>query len=208
MPTEIETLKAKCETLEEAAKVSNTKREEAETDANKQRIELGEHLEKLLAQQRRSFEDQLESLKGKMQSSSGDHDVLVTGLREELKVAKVEAVQLTAQVEEVKKDLVAAKAAIPPPKLPEIELPEPVKEPEEDPEPEPLMIQLARALQANAARVIDLFQKWDTDGDGEVTRAEVSAVQPSQATAHASHSPFPSPLPTHCSSTRRYRRSA
>ena len=134
--------------------------------------------------------------------------MLVTGLREELKVAKVEAVQLTAQVEEVKKDLVAAKAAIPPPKLPEIELPEPVKEPEEDPEPEPLMIQLARALQANAARVIDLFQKWDTDGDGEVTRAEVSAVQPSQATAHASHSPFPSPLPTHCSSTRRYRRSA
>jgi len=38
--------------------------------------------------------------------------------------------------------------------------------------------QLGLALKKNAARVIDLFRQWDTDGDGEVSRAEFHKAMP------------------------------
>ena len=34
------------------------------------------------------------------------------------------------------------------------------------------------ALRKNSARVLDLFRSWDTDGDGEVTRAEFHEAMP------------------------------
>jgi len=38
--------------------------------------------------------------------------------------------------------------------------------------------QLGLALKKNAARVIDLFRQWDTDGDGEVSRKEFHKAMP------------------------------
>ena len=38
--------------------------------------------------------------------------------------------------------------------------------------------QLAEALKANSSRVLDLFRSWDSDGDGEVSRAEFHKAVP------------------------------
>lgn len=38
--------------------------------------------------------------------------------------------------------------------------------------------QLADALKANAGRVLDLFRSWDTNGDGQVSRAEFHKAIP------------------------------
>ena len=38
--------------------------------------------------------------------------------------------------------------------------------------------QLAEALRSNSARVLDLFRSWDTNGDGEVSRAEFHKAVP------------------------------
>ena len=38
--------------------------------------------------------------------------------------------------------------------------------------------QLAAALKADGARVIDLFRDWDEDGDGEISRAEFHRAMP------------------------------
>ena len=42
----------------------------------------------------------------------------------------------------------------------------------------PISKQLGMALKKNAARVIDLFRQWDTDGDGEVSRPEFHKAMP------------------------------
>ena len=42
----------------------------------------------------------------------------------------------------------------------------------------PISEQLGLALKKNAARVIDLFRQWDTDGDGEVSREEFHKAMP------------------------------
>jgi len=42
----------------------------------------------------------------------------------------------------------------------------------------PVSRQLGMALKKNAARVIDLFRQWDTDGDGEVSRKEFHKAIP------------------------------
>lgn len=42
----------------------------------------------------------------------------------------------------------------------------------------PLSEQLAEALKKNSGRVLDLFRSWDTDGDGEVSRAEFHKAMP------------------------------
>lgn len=42
----------------------------------------------------------------------------------------------------------------------------------------PIVEQIKEALMANAARVVDLFREFDTDGDGEVTLAEFERAMP------------------------------
>ena len=42
----------------------------------------------------------------------------------------------------------------------------------------PIKEQLAEALGKHATRVIDLFRQWDTDGDGEVSKAEFRKAMP------------------------------
>ena len=38
--------------------------------------------------------------------------------------------------------------------------------------------QLAVALKQNATRVVDLFRSWDSNGDGQVSRAEFHKAMP------------------------------
>ena len=49
---------------------------------------------------------------------------------------------------------------------------------DESPGAPPISEQLAVALRQNSTRVIDLFREWDTDGDGEVSRAEFHKAMP------------------------------
>ena len=42
----------------------------------------------------------------------------------------------------------------------------------------PASEQLAAALRKGSARVLDLFRQWDTDGDGEVSKAEFLKAMP------------------------------
>ena len=42
----------------------------------------------------------------------------------------------------------------------------------------PIVEQIKEALMANAARVVDLFREFDTDGDGEVTLKEFRKAMP------------------------------
>ena len=46
------------------------------------------------------------------------------------------------------------------------------------PDAPPISEQLAKALRENATRVLDLFRSWDTNGDGQVSRAEFHEAMP------------------------------
>jgi len=49
---------------------------------------------------------------------------------------------------------------------------------DEGPDAPPVAEQLAAALRDNATRVLDLFRSWDSDGDGQVSRAEFHRAMP------------------------------
>ena len=42
----------------------------------------------------------------------------------------------------------------------------------------PIALQLKEALSKNAARVVDLFREWDTDGDGSISKKEFRRAMP------------------------------
>jgi len=49
---------------------------------------------------------------------------------------------------------------------------------DEGPDAPPYAEQLATALRENSARVLDLFRSWDSNGDGQVSRAEFHKAMP------------------------------
>ena len=178
LPEENVRLRQVSEQAVEEAKEAVQKREEAEADVLKQLDANKELLEKLLEEQRvqltksdsdtkkklsaeskqaQAFEAELNKLKEEVERKNKVHTTEVNKLREEVK-------RLTA----------------PPPKK---EKPKPSKgigslDLDEGPDAPPVSEQLAVALKQNATRVVDLFRSWDSDGDGQVSRAEFHKAMP------------------------------
>mmetsp|Transcript_30588 Transcript_30588/g.79432 ORF Transcript_30588/g.79432 Transcript_30588/m.79432 type:complete len:732 (-) Transcript_30588:437-2632(-) len=110
-----------------------------------------------------------------------------TDLEEELSKVRREAASLQKQLEEEagamkRKILRLEELTKPPPPAPSpvkrATAPRKSKGPlgdfdlDEGPDAPPISEQIKRALQKNAAKVLDLFRSWDDNGDGQVTRAE------------------------------------
>ena len=179
---------------------AETKLEEQEADALKKRDEATALLERLLAEQRASFEAELEELtKRSTEWATTEH-----GLKADLQQTKKEMEQstkamrreiddLTRQLDKAREATTRAEQKVEAEKAKAKELlekakvksPPPIKPPpketgkallkvdlDEGPDAPPVSQQLAAALRKNATRVLDLFRSWDTDGDGEVTRKE------------------------------------
>lgn len=193
-----EDLKVEFSAAQEAAAEAAAKLEEHEEDAVKQRREAQALLERLLADQRASFENATADLTSSAALAISEQK----GLREALEQAKLEAEQLRrahakevaavrAEMAKMQKDLVAKDNQLAKAKRPtsgEKKRPKPLKETtnpsakgssplglidlDEGPDAKPISEQLADALRKNATRVLDLFRSWDADGDGEVARAE------------------------------------
>lgn len=162
LPAELAALQDKCAGLQQAASEARQKLEEAEDDAAKQREANHELLETLLAQQRRSFEEELASLKAKNAA---------------LEARPPPALPLPPVATPTPKEP-------PPPKKPSPSVEKPASKTrekksilgnidlDEGPNAPPVKDQIAHHIRKNSVRVMDLFREWDTDGDGEVTRKE------------------------------------
>ena len=145
-------------------------------------------LEKLLAEQRRSFEAEVGDLRAQLNAAAQEQtridDERRAALEAELAEMRDERDQLKAALAEAKKKkapspVSKAKPAAEEPKgrkkgtspLGQIDL-------DEGPDSAPISEQLAAALRKGAGKVLDLFRDWDVDGDGEVSRKEFHKAMP------------------------------
>jgi len=160
----------------------------AESDLQSQRQKNKALLEKLLAEQRRSFEAEVGDLRAQLNAAAQEQtridDERRAALEAELAEMRDERDQLKAALAEAKKKkapspVSKAKPAAEEPKgrkkgtspLGQIDL-------DEGPDSAPISEQLAAALRKGAGKVLDLFRDWDVDGDGEVSRKEFHKAMP------------------------------
>jgi hypothetical protein len=179
-------LKTRLETAIEAAEAARSSQEEAEKDALKQREADKVLLQRLLDEQRRQLDDELEELRQRVAQRTAEWSKAAerrAAVEQELRVAREEIMRMQDQLAEAKKKAVQLPAKPPPVKtgpkkagaavdkkkgtspLGNIDL-------EEGPNAKPVSEQIASAMRKNAGKVLDLFRSWDDNGDGEVTRAE------------------------------------
>ena len=109
-------------------------------------------LQELLAEQRSTFEDEIARSKKQVTESNKE----LKQMREQLAAMEKEVIRLTPKKRAPPKNTISLSG---------------------DPN-KSLSDQLAEALKANATRVMDLFRSWDSDGDGEVSRAEFHKAMP------------------------------
>ena len=193
---EAEELRLTQQSALEAQKLAEVKRVEAEADAMKQREADKELLERLLAEQRKQFEDEQEAAKKRLKAQADErkaYEDQITKLATDMTVQKTtaekteammkgDADKMKAEIEKLKADIVKLKK--PPPVKVKKDVPKVKPSPlgtfdlDEGPDAPPISQQLATALKKNSARVLDLFRSWDADGDGEVSRAEFHRAMP------------------------------
>ena len=172
----------------EAQSIAEQKMQDMEEEASRQHASNRELLERLLAEQRAKFEDDMKEDKARLLSHSQERKRMEEAFDKERDEAKRELKELTKELERTKKELEKLKANSPREKnkkqgvkdtggkvktsaLGMIDL-------DEGPDSKPISQQLAEALRANSTRVLDLFRDWDADGDGEVSRAEFRRAMP------------------------------
>ena len=195
---EHEQLKEEHKGTVEVLDMTKVRLEESEADQISQQAADKELLERLLAEQRSSFEeeqakikmqtqkyreekkatdDQIASLSGEVMRVKSEAEKEKAKVLEEVKslqrdikerVAKEEAAKKAAEKKKAEAEAKKKKSAGP---LGSFDL-------DEGPGAPPISEQIAMALRKNSARVLDLFRSWDTDGDGEVTRAEFHEAMP------------------------------
>ena len=141
----------------EALAIAEKARDDTAKHAVEQQARARAQLEELLAKQRNDMEE--EAVKNKKQ---------ITSITRDAKVAKEEATKLDKELAKVKAELEKLK-----PKKPKVQPLVLSGDPSKS-----LSQQLAEALKSNSGRVLDLFRSWDTDGDGEVSRAEFHKAIP------------------------------
>jgi hypothetical protein len=183
---------------QEAAAQAQKDLEEAERDGERQRNEAQELLEKLLSEQRATFEKDTEDMSASLSAWTETKQKLgedLTRSRLDLeRTQKAHAKEIEAMRKEmagqqaeyeralagVQKDLDKTKAALEKAKAKPVKKPPPPTKPsplgnldlDESPDAPPISEQLGAALKKSAMRVMELFRSWDADGDGEVTRTE------------------------------------
>ena len=165
---------------------ANKRRDEALQEMREQQDKYKSQLERLLAEQRATFESELPARIGR----EGREAVENLKKREEELGAEVAAAEhranefeekfnmRDAEVSKLKQQIAADKfkAATKPARqskkgiLGGLDI-------DEDSDL-PVSKQIGNALRDNGGRVLDLFREWDTDGDGEVTRKEFHVAMP------------------------------
>jgi len=159
-----EQLKRLLREQQEMTATAEKKRAEVESEAAQKQQAAQELLERLIAEQRATFDADLVELRQAVTTHGQERGALQADLT-----------AVRAELERVQKELAAAKAKLEPPKEAPKDRRGTVggKTFEFDPDSErSASEQLAMALKAGATRVLDLFRQWDTDGDGSVSKAE------------------------------------
>jgi len=180
LPDDMERLRVLADKAERDASEAIHEREEAERDVLRQLDSNQALLEKLMKEQRDSMMLESRDLKKRLASETEQRleaEAALSRFRDESgrkeRAAEVEKAKLKA-------DIAKLTTPPPPPK------PKPVKtngrtmaiDLDEGPDAPPVAEQLAAALRDNATRVLDLFRSWDSDGDGQVSRAEFHRAMP------------------------------
>jgi hypothetical protein len=159
---------------EAAAREAIEKRADAEADVFRQLDESAALLERLLVEQRTILSQESTKLKAQLEVEAKwryTTSAELSRLREALEVGqKAHELEASKLRDEIKRLTPPPKKRVPK-KLGSIDL-------DEGPDAPPIAQQLASALRANSARVLDLFRSWDADGDGQVSRAEFHRAMP------------------------------
>ena len=166
---QIEQLTATLKEQQELTAATEQKRTEIEAEAAKQLHLAQETLERLLAEQRETFENDLAGLRQRIAGVDQEREAI----EKQLTDAKAQIEKLQEQITQINNKTKAAKEQADKKRSQSVG----GRPFEYDPE-KPISMQLAAALRSNGARVIDLFRQWDTDGDGEVSKAEFMAAMP------------------------------
>ena len=160
------------------------KLDEAESDAAKQQAEAQALLERLLAEQRQRFEDDLT----KAGKSLQDHASEMTDMRNKIaegrkeveqkaKEARSNEAELQRTIKQLTSELEKLKAAAEAKKKAKEKKPGILggMDLDEGPDAPPVSVQIGEALRKNATRVLDLFRSWDTDGASVAPRRTAPA---------------------------------
>lgn len=166
---EIEQLKVLLAEAQELAATADRKREEAEVETVEQRDANQKLLEQLVAEQRGTYERELNNLKAKLAMAHDEKENLAKDLEKASKEAKV----AQGKLDKIKRD-----------KEEKDRLAQEAKNKKhqhnfimDDPN-NPVSRQLAVALRTGGSRILDMFRQWDKDGDGTVDRAEFINAMP------------------------------
>ena len=174
LPEENVRLRSMANSATEEAREAQQKREEAEADVLKELDRNKELLEKLLEEQR----IKLNKANSEMKKSLAEEKKQGKGLASEIASLKEELERKdkthAAEVHRLREQLKRL-TALPPKKKKE---PKQWLDLDEGPDAPPVSEQLATALKQNATRVVDLFRSWDSNGDGQVSRAEFHRAMP------------------------------
>jgi len=181
LPRENERLATALAAAEAAAREAREMREEAERDITRKVGENKALLERLLLEQRAKFaaesvelHERVAEETEKRQRCEAEMGTLNEALGRARRECEAETAQLQREVERLRHEQGAPAAA-------RDATPQGAREKkkgllaidlDESPGAKPIAEQLAEALRSHSTRVLDLFRSWDTDGDGEVSRAE------------------------------------
>jgi len=175
--------------LVESEATSRKKLDDAESDLVHQRQSDKELLEKLLAEQRKSFEDEQAAVRKALKERHAERkaaDDEIANLTGAAAAAKAEAEReqraLKDEISKLQKELKALQKPVKKKEDPAVKKktysPLGHIDLDEGPDAPPISQQIAAGLKKNSARVLDLFRSWDTDGDGEVSRSEFHRAMP------------------------------
>jgi hypothetical protein len=189
------TLKHQLLSAKESLLIAEASKGEAQADSAVQRKANKELVERLLGEQRRLFEEEMESTKATMLARTKEWALAAQkryDAEAELKEMREQVATLKSELEESKrrkapspggasfkstpKDLPrtggsAGKKKASSPLGPDIDL-------DEGPDAPPVAVQLGNALRTRHAAVLGLFRSWDDNGDGEVSRSEFHRAMP------------------------------
>jgi len=176
---EVEALQAKCAALQKQAELADAKREAAESDANDRNSISSELLEKLLTEQRRSYEKQLDEVRAQHAITAERNAQTEEKLRADLQRSHSNVADLSAHLQEVTSQPPSpgAKRAWEPTKS-RPNSPTQKQRFDTGPDAPPIAQQLAMEMKTRRTRVMDFFRSWDEDGDGGISRVEFHKAIP------------------------------